>query len=41
MKTAAAEGIDSPAVEECIALLETSGCIQKAAASGKELIEAS
>ena len=41
MKTAAAEGIDSPAVEECIALLETSGCIQKAAARGKELIEAS
>ena len=41
MKTAAAEGIDSPAVEECIALLESSGCIQKAAARGKDLIEAS
>ena len=38
MQQAAQEGIDSPAVEECIALLQTSGCIQKAAAKGKELI---
>ena len=41
MKKASAEGIDSPAVEECIALLETSGCIQKAAELGKKLIEES
>ena len=38
MQQAAQEGIDSPAVEESIALLQTSGCIQKAAAKGKELI---
>ena len=41
MKTASKEGIDSAAVEECISLLKTSGCIQKAAALGKELIEKS
>lgn len=41
MKKASSEGINSPAVEECIALLESSGCIQKAAARGKDLIEAS
>ena len=41
MKKAASEGINSPAVEECIALLESSSCIQKAAARGKDLIEAS
>ena len=41
MTQASKEGIDSPAVENCIALLESSGCIQKAAALGKELIEKS
>ena len=41
MKTAAAEGIHSPAVENCIALLNRSGCIQKAAEEGRSLIEAS
>ncbi len=39
MKAAAAEGIHAPAVEECIALLQTSGCIEKAAARGRALIE--
>ena len=39
MAQAAKEGIDSPAVEKCIALLETSGCIQKACQQGKKLIE--
>ena len=39
MKTAAAEGIDSPAVEACIALLQTSGCIEKAAERGRTLIQ--
>lgn len=38
MKRAAAEGIDSPAVEECITLLETSGCIKEAAKQGSKLI---
>lgn len=38
MKTAAAQGIDSPAVENCISLLETSDCISKAAKQGSELI---
>ena len=38
MNQAAAEGIESPAVEECIALLETSGCIKLAAQKGKKLI---
>ena len=38
MERAQKEGIDSSAVEECIALLEKSGCIQKAAELGKELI---
>lgn len=32
------EGIDSTAVEDCIHLLETSNCIQKAAAEGSKLI---
>ena len=41
MKTAAAGGIDSPAVEECIALLQSSGCIEKAAERGRKLIEES
>ena len=41
MKTASIEGIDSPAVEECIRLLESSGCIQKAAERGRKLIEES
>lgn len=41
MKKAGSEGINSPAVENCIALLETSGCIQKAAELGKKLIEES
>ncbi len=39
MAQAEKEGIDSPAVEKCIALLETSGCIQKACEQGKKLIE--
>ncbi len=39
MEKAAKEGINSPAVEECIALLEKSSCIQKAAQMGKELIQ--
>ena len=30
MNQARGEGIDSPAVEQCISLLETSGCIEKA-----------
>lgn len=38
MKTAAKDGIDSPAVEECISLLETSDCIKAAAKKGTELI---
>ncbi len=41
MKEAAANGIDSPAVEECIALLESSGCIKMAAERGRNLIEES
>ena len=41
MKSAAAEGIDSPAVEDCITLLHESGSIQKAAARGRLLIEES
>lgn len=41
MKQASKEGINSPAVEECIKLLETSACIQKAASTGKSLIEKS
>ena len=39
MEQAAKEGIDSPAVEECIALLNTSSCIKDAAQEGKSLIE--
>ena len=38
MEQAAREGIDSPAVEECIALLNTSSCIKQAAEKGRELI---
>ena len=41
MKTAAAEGIDSAAVEGCISLMEASGCIGKAAERGRSLIEQS
>ncbi len=41
MKKAAAEGIDSAAVEGCISLLEASGCIGKAAERGRSLIEQS
>lgn len=41
MKRAAAEGIDSPAVEACITLLHDSGSIQKAAERGRLLIEES
>ena len=41
MKEAAARGIDSPAVESCIDLLETSDCIKKAAERGRLLIEES
>lgn len=33
------EGIDSPAVEQCIAILEKSGCIQKACQQGIKLIQ--
>ena len=39
MAQAEQDGIDSPAVEECIALLNTSDCIQKAAEMGKTLIQ--
>ena len=38
MTQASKEGIDSPAVENCIKLLETSGCIEKAASQGTDLI---
>ncbi len=38
MEQAASEGIDSPAVEECIQLLNTTTCIADAAQQGKELI---
>lgn len=36
---AAKEGIDSPAVEECIAILESNGAIQKALNRGKNVIQ--
>ena len=39
MNIAAEQGIDSEAVEECIALLNTSDCIKKAAEEGKQLIK--
>ena len=38
MAQAAGEGIDSPAVEKCIKLLESSGCIEAAAKEGIKLI---
>jgi octaprenyl-diphosphate synthase len=38
---AAREGADSPAVEECIKILESSGAIEKAKSISKELIEGS
>ncbi len=38
METASKDGIDSPAVEECIAILEKSKCIEKAANEGARLI---
>ena len=38
MNQAAKEGINSPAVEECITLLNTTDCIKAAAREGKELI---
>ena len=41
MKAAAAAGIESPAVEDCIKLLESRGCIEKAAERGRSLIEQS
>ena len=41
MKAAAAAGIESPAVEGCIELLQGSGCIEKAAERGRTLIEQS
>ncbi|MCR4901117.1 MAG: polyprenyl synthetase family protein [Treponema sp.] len=41
MTRAAKEGIDSPAVEECINLLNTTTCIQDAAKEGQRLIEQS
>lgn len=40
MAQAAANGIDDPAVEDCIKLLETSGCIEAAAKEGTALIRA-
>lgn len=39
MAEAAKNGINSPAVEECIKLLETSGCIEEAAEMGTKLIK--
>ena len=39
MEKAEREGINSPAVEECIALLNTSDCIKQAAEQGKTLIQ--
>ena len=39
MATAAKDGIDSPAVEDCIKLLESSGCIEEAAKKGRDLIQ--
>lgn len=39
MARAQKEGIDSPAVEECIKLLQKSNCIEQAALQGKELIQ--
>ena len=39
MAQAEKEGIDSPAVEECIQLLKTSGCIEEAAEQGKNIIK--
>ena len=41
MKEASADGINSPAVEECISLLQKSHCIEKAAERGRNLIEES
>ena len=41
MAQAEKEGIDSPAVEECISLLKTSGCIEEAAEQGKQIIQKS
>lgn len=41
MAQAEKEGIDSPAVEECIELLKTSGCIEEAAKEGKDIIQKS
>lgn len=38
MAQAAKNGIDDPAVEDCIALLQKSNCIEKAAAEGTKLI---
>lgn len=38
MEQAAKEGIESPAVEQCIGLLEKSGCIKQAADKGIQLI---
>ena len=38
MKQASEEGIDSPAVEQCIELLQKSNCIKEAAEQGKKLI---
>ena len=39
MEQAATQGIDSPAVEECISLLQSSGCIDQAAQKGRDLIK--
>jgi octaprenyl-diphosphate synthase len=41
MKAAAAEGIHSPAIENCISLLNKSNCINKAAERGRILIQES
>lgn len=39
MEKARKEGIESPAVEECISLLESSGCIGKAWEEGVKVID--
>ncbi|MCQ2573375.1 MAG: polyprenyl synthetase family protein [Treponema sp.] len=39
METARSEGIESPAVEECIKLLESSGCIGQAWEEGVQVIQ--
>ena len=38
MMRASKEGIESPAVEDCIKLLETDSCIKEAASRGSKII---